>query len=139
MYGHGPTRVCVLGGGVLGVEIAASLTQLGVKIDLLLSRNHPWHKFAGEHTGRFITGLLESHGIAVHANSLARALEGDGRNCRVRAGDDKTIPCDFATATVGGSFNRDLLRRHRDPLQQTQLLADEHTQTNLPYISPPAS
>src|SRR5690348_5812404 len=54
-HGSGRGRVAIIGGGVLGVELSASLTQMGLSVDLLLSHPHPWDKFAGEATGRFIS------------------------------------------------------------------------------------
>src|SRR5687768_4881461 len=63
---RGRGRAAVVGGGWLGVELAATLTQLGLGVDLFVSKSHPWHKFAGEHTGRFITRFLEKNGVAVH-------------------------------------------------------------------------
>jgi NADPH-dependent 2,4-dienoyl-CoA reductase/sulfur reductase-like enzyme len=66
--GSGRGRVAVIGGGVLGVELAASLRQLGLAVDLLISKPHPWSKFAGEHTGGFLTRYLEAHGVTVRTN-----------------------------------------------------------------------
>ena len=133
----GSLRVSILGAGVLGVELAATLTQLGAKVDLFASRNHPWHKFAGDHTGRFITSFLESHGVTVHANTPTRALEGDGRVQRVRFddanGSSQTVPCDFAIAAVGAAFNRDLLRG--TPIRcEKSILVDAMCRTNVEGI-----
>ena len=47
---------------MLGVELAASLTRMGMEVDLLLDREHPWNKFAGSATGHFSRSILRSMG-----------------------------------------------------------------------------
>jgi NADPH-dependent 2,4-dienoyl-CoA reductase/sulfur reductase-like enzyme len=76
-------RVTVIGGGPLGVEIAATLTQLGLSVDLVVSHAHPWDKFAGENTGKFLAHYLQQHGVTVHPNRRPLRIEGDGRVQRV--------------------------------------------------------
>ncbi len=138
-HAHGASvHVSILGAGILGVELAATLTQLDAKVDLFASRNHPWQKFAGDHTGRFITTFLQSHGVTVHASTPVRALEGDGRVQRVRLDDhapgkNPAVPCDFAIAAVGAAFNRDLLRG--TPIRcEKSILVDPHCRTNVENI-----
>ena len=130
---RGRGRVAVIGGGLLGVEIAASLTQLGLSVDLLLSRGHPWDKFAGENTGRSLSLYLEKRGIHVHPASRPRRLEGDGRVQRIVLPDDRQIACDFAVAATGAIPNQDLL--HGTPISAGRaILTDAHCQTSVPGI-----
>src|SRR4051812_1768415 len=82
-HDRGRGRVAVVGGGVLGVELGATLTQLGLGVDLVVSKPHPWFKFAGDATGKFLVRYLESRGVKVHCGRGARRLEGDGRVQRV--------------------------------------------------------
>jgi NADPH-dependent 2,4-dienoyl-CoA reductase/sulfur reductase-like enzyme len=95
---------------LLGVETAASLTQLGMQVHLVLSGAFPWSRFAGDAVGRAIASHLEGHGVIVHAANRATVLEGDGRVQRVRLADGQTISCDFAVATVGAVVNKSLIR-----------------------------
>ena len=132
-HGSGRGRVAITGGGVLGVELSASLTQMGLGVDLLLSHPHPWDKFAGEATGRFISLYLQKRGVKIHPDSPVRRLEGDGRVQRVVLSDATLIECDFAIAAVGAVPNRDLL--HGTPISAGRaILTDEHCRTNVPNI-----
>ncbi|HEY7120853.1 MAG TPA: NAD(P)/FAD-dependent oxidoreductase, partial [Tepidisphaeraceae bacterium] len=72
-------RVAVIGSGLLGVELAASLTQLGLEVDLLIKGEHPWSRFAGETTAKWVSRFLELHNVAVRPNGAPLRLEGDGR------------------------------------------------------------
>lgn len=126
-------RAAVIGGGVLGVELAASLTQAGVSVDLLCGRAHPWHKFAGEITGKAVAAFLEKRGVRVHTNARPQRLEGDGRVQRVVLGDNRVIDCDFAVAAIGAVAHRELLRS--TPIEaEKAILTDVHCRTNIPDV-----
>ncbi|HSU66706.1 MAG TPA: FAD-dependent oxidoreductase [Tepidisphaeraceae bacterium] len=130
---RGRGKVAVIGGGLLGVEVAASLTQMGLAVDLLLSADCPWDRFAGENTGRFLSLFMEKRGVHVHPASAPRRLEGDGRVQRVVLPDGSSIDCDFAIAAVGATANMELL--HGTPITAGRaILTDEHCQTNVPGI-----
>src|SRR3954467_8477652 len=107
---HGRGRATIIGGGVLGVELAATLAQMNLSIDLLIAKAHPWDKFAGETAGKFIARYLESLGVRIHPQTTALRLEGDGRVQRVITSEQETIDADFVIAAIGASFNKDLLR-----------------------------
>jgi 3-phenylpropionate/trans-cinnamate dioxygenase ferredoxin reductase subunit len=102
----------VIGAGLLGVEVAASLRQLGLAVDLISDGPHPWSKQAGEATGRFVATLLARGGVTVHASRRPLRLEGDGRVQRVVLDDPAgtVLPCDLAIACVGAAANKELLR-----------------------------
>jgi NADPH-dependent 2,4-dienoyl-CoA reductase/sulfur reductase-like enzyme len=106
----GDVTVAVIGGGVLGVELAASLKQMGLKVELVVGGDHPWGKFAGEVTGKFVGKYLENKGVSVQVGPRPVRLEGDGRVQRVVLTNGTPIACDFAVAAVGAMTNRDLLR-----------------------------
>ena len=132
-YRNGRGKIAVVGAGVLGVELAASLTQLGLAVELLASKSHPWHKFAGEHTGGFLTRYLEKRGIAVHTNCRPQRFEGDGRVQRVVINDSSFVTCDFVVAAVGAVANRELLRG--TPINaEKAILVDPRCRTNVEGI-----
>ena len=127
-------RAAVIGAGLLGVELAASLTQLGMAVDLLASASHPWNRFAGDSTGKFLQLFLERHGVTVHTNARPVRVEGDGRVQRVvinGAGPaTQSLDCDFAVACVGATVNKDLLRG--TPIAAGKaILVDDHCRTNV--------
>lgn len=101
----GGGRCVVFGGGLLGVEVAASLRRLGLHVHLVLEHSRPWAKVAGEAAGQFITNLLDEHGIELHPQNPPAALLGDGRLQRVKLTDATELACDFAVACVGWSVD----------------------------------
>lgn len=132
-HAGGRGRVTIIGAGRLGVELAGSLTQMGLAVDLLAAPGHPWHRFAGEATGRLLTRYLERHGVTVHVGTFPLRLEGDGRVQRVALDAGRSIDCDFAVAALGSLPNKDLLRGTPITAEKA-ILVDDHGRTNLPDV-----
>lgn len=132
-HARGRGRAAVIGGGFLGVELAASLTMMGLAVDLVVGSDYPWHKFAGESTGKFLTHYLQNHGVTVHTGQKPLRLEGDGRVQRVVLSETKSIPCDFVIPAVGITIPRELLRGTPIAAEKA-ILVDDHCRANLPDI-----
>lgn len=129
----GHNRACVVGAGLLGVEVAASLATVGMNVDLIQAYDTPWPKIVGEQTGAFISRRLRASGVKIHANTRAVRLDGDGRVQRVILSDDSIVPTDFVVAAVGAHVNRELLRS--TPIAaETSILVDERGRTNIPNV-----
>jgi 3-phenylpropionate/trans-cinnamate dioxygenase ferredoxin reductase subunit len=127
-HAKGRGQVAIIGGGILGVELAGTLSTMGLAVHLVVGPAHPWHRFSGEPAGRYLTRYLQNHDIEVSNGCRATALEGDGRVQRVKLDDGRTIGCDFAIATVGSTANRELLRN--TPLtSEKAILANDHCRT----------
>jgi 3-phenylpropionate/trans-cinnamate dioxygenase ferredoxin reductase subunit len=131
--GKGHARAAVIGGGVLGVELVGTLTELGLAVTLVAGGGHPWRPFAGEPAGAFVSRHLARHGVDVRSGRRAVAVEGDGRVQRVRLDDGATVACDLAVAAVGSVVQRDLLRN--TPVRaETAILVDDGCRTSEPHV-----
>jgi NADPH-dependent 2,4-dienoyl-CoA reductase/sulfur reductase-like enzyme len=125
----GRGRAVVVGAGTLGVEVAASLAQLGLAVELIAATAHPWEPVAGEATGRFLGLFLQKNGVTVHADARPLRLEGDGRVQRVALDRGPVLACDFAVACVGSVANKDLLRN--TPIAAGKaIIVDQHCRTS---------
>jgi 3-phenylpropionate/trans-cinnamate dioxygenase ferredoxin reductase component len=124
------TRVCVIGAGFLGTEVAASLRMLGAKVDVVCGGPYPWHHQVGPAMGGVLSHLLKGQGIGVHEHVRAIALEGDGRAQRVVLSDQSTVACEHVVACVGVEVNREILRN--TPIAAEKgILTDEFGRTNV--------
>lgn len=129
----GRAKAVVIGAGLLAVEAAATLKQMKLGVDLLLGRQLPWGKFAGENTGRFLQRFLEQNQIGVHTDVAPERIEGDGRVQRVALSDGRSLDCDFVLAAVGIVSNRDLVRNTPIAAEKA-ILVDDHCRTNVQDI-----
>lgn len=125
----GRGRAAVIGAGLLGVELAGTLTQMGLGVDLIASTSHPWSRFAGEQTGKLLTRHLEKAGVRVMVNAIPARLEGDGRVQRVVVDTGESVACDFAVVAIGVMANRELLRGTPITAEKA-ILVDDHFRTN---------
>ena len=132
-HAGGRGRAVVVGAGTLGVEVAASLAQLGLAVELVAAGAHPWEPLAGEATGRFLGLFLQKHGVVLHANARPLRLEGDGRVQRVVLDRGTVLACDFAVACVGSVANKDLLRN--TPITSGKaIIVDQYFRTSAPDV-----
>jgi NADPH-dependent 2,4-dienoyl-CoA reductase/sulfur reductase-like enzyme len=123
----------VIGAGPLGVELAASMTQMGLQVELVCNSAAVWGKFAGEPVGKFVTRYLEHRGVRVSVESRTVRLEGDGRAQRAVLDNGKNIACDLVLQAVGMVPNREILRG--TPINaETAILTDDHCRTNVENI-----
>jgi 3-phenylpropionate/trans-cinnamate dioxygenase ferredoxin reductase subunit len=132
-HDRGRGRVVVIGGGVLGVELTGTLFSMGLAVHLVVGPAHPWHRFAGEPAGRYLSRYLQSRGLEVSNGCRATGLEGDGRVQRVLLDDGRSIACDFAVAAVGSTANRELLRNTPLPAEKA-ILVNDHCRTSDEHI-----
>jgi 3-phenylpropionate/trans-cinnamate dioxygenase ferredoxin reductase subunit len=126
-------RAVVIGNGLLAVELAASLNQIGLYVQLVVGRSYPWGKIAGENAGKFIARYLENRGVTVHAGIAPLRLEGDGRVQRVVTSDGQSVDADFVVAAHGIVVNRELLRGTPIAAEKA-ILVDQRCRTNVPDI-----
>lgn len=76
--GEAPARLAVLGGGVVGVEMAQAWARLGAKVDLIVTGPRPLPRYP-DFAGDAVAEGLRVDGVTVHLNSgLVRASEVDG-------------------------------------------------------------
>lgn len=123
----------VIGAGLLGTELAATIAQAGLHVDLIESGATPWPMLAGGITGQFVARLLQNLNVTVHCGQSVERLEGDGRVQLAFTSAGTVVHCDFVVAAVGIQINRDILRG--TPIAaETAILVDDHCQTGVPGI-----
>lgn len=126
-------RVAIVGSGLLGLELAETMTRAGLRVDLLVAGAHPWSRFAGTHVGTLAARTLEKHDVHLHNNARVSRLHGDGRVQRVVLDDGRAVDVDFVLSAIGTVFNRELLRG--TPINaEKHILVDEHCRTSVPHV-----
>jgi 3-phenylpropionate/trans-cinnamate dioxygenase ferredoxin reductase subunit len=94
-------RGVVVGMGFIGCEVAASLTQLGVRMTAVLPQSNPLVRVLGSEVGRLIGDMHREHGVEMLAGDQVAAFEGDGRLETVVTAAGRRIECDFAVVGIG--------------------------------------
>jgi 3-phenylpropionate/trans-cinnamate dioxygenase ferredoxin reductase component len=94
-------RAVIVGMGFIGCEVAASLTQLGVRVTAVFGGEAPLERVLGGQVGGLIGDIHRQHGVEMLAGENAAAFEGTSRLEAVVTTGGHRIPCDFAVAGVG--------------------------------------
>lgn len=91
----------VLGMGFIGCEVAASLTQLGVRVTAVFPGGVPLERVLGEEVGAAVGAFHRANGVELLAGTQITAFEGAERvEAAVTAAGDR-IACDFAVVGIG--------------------------------------
>jgi 3-phenylpropionate/trans-cinnamate dioxygenase ferredoxin reductase component len=91
----------VVGMGFIGCEVAASLTQLGVRVTTVFPGRNPLARVLGDQVGALIADFHRAHGVDVLAGDQVAAFEGTGRVAAAVTAAGRRIACDFAVAGIG--------------------------------------
>lgn len=74
----GARRVAVVGASFIGLEVAASLRQRGLEVDVIAPDALPLARIMGPDLGRFIQGLHQAEGVRFHLEQSAESVAEDG-------------------------------------------------------------
>ena len=102
-------KAVVIGAGFIGIETAASLTQLGVEVTVLEALPQIWARFADEELAGFFQGYCTDRGITFVTSAMATEIHGEnGRVTSVSTKDGMSYPCDFVCVGIGIAPNVEL-------------------------------
>src|SRR3954467_4620668 len=111
-------RVVCVGGSYIGSEVAATLTELGKRVTILMQEAHPLERQFGVRAGARFRALLESHGIAIVGSDEVDRFEAAtpgvcdaGRVARVLTKGGRTFECEAVVCGVGAQPDVMLARR----------------------------
>lgn len=97
----GGRRVAVIGGSFIGVEVAASLAELGAPATVVMVEPEPLSLALGEQAGRWVRGLLEAHGVEVLGGVEVEGFEGEQRVAAVVLGGGRRVEAQVAVMGTG--------------------------------------
>jgi 3-phenylpropionate/trans-cinnamate dioxygenase ferredoxin reductase subunit len=87
--------------GFIGCEVAASLSQLGVRVTAIFPGGAPLEKVLGAEVGAAIAAFHRVNGVELCAEDQVVAFEGSERVQAAVTASGKRIACDFAVAGIG--------------------------------------
>ncbi len=94
-------RVCVIGAGFIGAEIAASCRALGVAVTMLEAQAQPMIRGLGETLGSVCAQLHRDHGVDVRLGVQISSVHGEETVDGVRLVDGTDIACDVVVIGIG--------------------------------------
>jgi 3-phenylpropionate/trans-cinnamate dioxygenase ferredoxin reductase subunit len=111
-------RVVCVGGSYIGSEVAASLTELGKRVTIVMQEAHPLERQFGTRVGERFRALLEAHGIEIVGSDEIDRFEAatpgvcdEGRVARVITKGGRALEADAVVCGVGAQPDVMLARR----------------------------
>jgi 3-phenylpropionate/trans-cinnamate dioxygenase ferredoxin reductase subunit len=123
-------RAVVVGMGFIGCEVAASLTQLGVRVTVVFPGRTPLETVLGGQVGALIGAIHRTNGVELLPEDQVAAFEGTERLESIVTAAGHRIGCDFAVAGVG--IQPDILAV--PVAQENGILADELCRASAPDV-----
>ncbi len=94
-------RAVVVGMGFIGCEVAASLTQLGVRVTAVFPGRAPLENVLGGQVGTLIGAIHQANGVELLAGDQVTAFEGAERIEAIVTAAGHRVACDFAVVGIG--------------------------------------
>ena len=91
----------VVGMGFIGSEVAASLTQMGVRVTAVLPGGAPLESVLGPEMGEVMAGIHRDRGVELVTGDEVVRFDGANRVENAITKKGRTLSCDFAVVAVG--------------------------------------
>jgi dihydrolipoamide dehydrogenase len=131
-----PSRLVVLGGGIIGAEFASIFDRFGSEVTIIemLPRLIPQED---EDASKELAKHFGKRGIRLELEQQCTKVEQRGNELTVHFGDGKTVECDLMLVSVGRGpvvegLGLEELGVELDP--RKGIAADEHRRTTVPHI-----
>ncbi len=105
--GPGKT-LAVVGGGYIGLEVAASGRALGAEVVVLEREDRLLARVACPELSDFFRGYHEKHGVRFELGCSVVGFEGEGRVSGVKLASGEVVACDAVVVGVGAAPNDEI-------------------------------
>jgi 3-phenylpropionate/trans-cinnamate dioxygenase ferredoxin reductase subunit len=95
------SRVCVVGAGFIGAEVAASCRAAGLEVVLLEMEAWPLERALGREVGRLCAAIHRAHGVDLRTGQRVVGFRGHGRVEQVVTASGDAVDCDLVVVGVG--------------------------------------
>jgi 3-phenylpropionate/trans-cinnamate dioxygenase ferredoxin reductase component len=123
-------RAVVVGAGFIGCEVAASLRQLGVEVEIVEIFETALQRALGPEVGWVMEGVHRDHGVEFHFGQIVERFLGSERVEGAITDRGRTIACDFVVVGVGIEPNVDVVA-HAGVAIEDGILVDELCRTSV--------
>jgi 3-phenylpropionate/trans-cinnamate dioxygenase ferredoxin reductase subunit len=104
------SNAVIIGGGYIGLEVAASLRKLGCTVVVIEALERVMNRVVAAPVSAFFAAEHARHGVEIVTDAAVAALEGDGLVERVGCADGRAFAADLAVIGIGAAPNDELAR-----------------------------
>ncbi|MBI2242838.1 MAG: NAD(P)/FAD-dependent oxidoreductase, partial [Nocardioides sp.] len=96
-------RIAILGGGFLGLEVAAAARTAGADVTVLEALDLPLLRVLGPEMGAMFADLHREHGVDLRLGAKVTGFDGDGRTARLTVEGSPDVDADLLVIGIGAS------------------------------------
>jgi len=134
-YTKDAQRAIILGGGLIGIELAEMLYTREIPITFLIRENSFWDHTLPPEESQMINKEIKDHQVDLRLSTEMQEIKGDanGRVHQVITKDGQELPCDFLAISIGVHPN---LTCVKDTSIETEkgILVNNYLETNIPDV-----
>lgn len=129
------TRGVIVGGGLIGVEMAEMLLSRNIPVTLLVREDLFWGNVLPEQESNLIMKHMEEHHVDLRLNTELDEIidDGNGRVKAIKTKSGEVIECGWVGLTAGVSPNIDFLKEAELETNRG-ILVERNLQTNIPDV-----
>lgn len=134
-YTKGIKRGVIIGGGLIGVEMAEMLLSRGIEVTFLVRENKFWGNVLPAQESDLIMRHMKKHHVDLRLNTELEEIidDGTGRAEAIKTKDGEVIDCGWVGLTAGVSPNIDFLKS--SALETNRgVLVSRKLETNIPNV-----
>lgn len=134
-YTHGIKRGVIVGGGLIGVEMAEMLLSRGIEVTFLVRESLFWGNVLPEQEAKLIMKHMKEHHVDLRLNTELDEIIGDenGRATAIKTVKGEVIECGWVGLTAGVTPNIGFLSNSKIETNKG-ILVDEHFKTNIDNV-----
>jgi 3-phenylpropionate/trans-cinnamate dioxygenase ferredoxin reductase subunit len=126
-------RIVIVGGGYIGLEVAAVMRQEGREVMVLEAEDRVLKRVTGRDVSAFFETLHRERGVDIRLGARLAAVIGEGAVSGVRLADGTVVAADVVLLAIGSQANDDLGRSAGLPCRDG-ILVDALASTPVPGV-----
>ena len=129
------SRAVIVGGGLIGIEMAEMLLSRNIPITFLVREKFFWDIVLPHEEAKMISRHIAEHGIDLRLSTELKEIEAgsDGNVCRILTNKNELIDCQFVGLTVGVHPNIEFLKNSEISINKG-VLVNDYLETNIPNV-----
>ncbi|MBK7650147.1 MAG: FAD-dependent oxidoreductase [Flammeovirgaceae bacterium] len=132
---RGIDRAVIVGGGLIGIEMAEMLLSRKIAVTMLVRESEFWSNVLPLQESNMISRHIRSHHVDLKLETELKEIQSDDRGSvkSIITNREETIPCQFVGLTVGVSPAVDFLT-DSGIASKRGILVNEYLETNIPNV-----
>jgi NADPH-dependent 2,4-dienoyl-CoA reductase/sulfur reductase-like enzyme len=126
-------RIALVGGGFLGLEVAATARSAGAEVTVIEAMSLPLVGVLGPEVAATFAALHRDHGVDLRVAARVSAIERSGDGALLRLGDGSTVAADLVVVGIG-ALPEVALAESAGLRVGDGVLVDDRLRTSAPHV-----